>query len=304
MADDAGSDLDAFRKAAPNRIVRTDGNTRNFVVRNGAAYDWRDAYQHLLTMPWWGFVLTVAAVYAGVNLLFALLYWPDTQGLAGAPPHSFPAALNFSVETLGTIGYGAISPRDPYCNFLVAVEAFTSIFLTGVLTGLIFARVSRPTAKVLFSRVAVIADFDGQRTLMMRAANQRANQMLEAEATLSLAKRLITGEGVFMRVFEPMSLRRSRSPLFAISWTIMHVIDERSPLHGMGDAELRDMGAEFLLTVAGIDETSGQRMHARHSYVPDEIVWDRHFADVVKPPADGTGRWVIDYAKFHEVRSH
>ena len=302
MADDGATDLDAFRRATPDRLVRSDGAARNFVVRNRVRYDWRDAYQNLLTMRWWTFVAVAAGVYAGLNLVFALLYWPDTQGLTGARPRDFAAALDFSVETLGTIGYGAIAPRDAYCNALVAVEAFTSIFLTAVLTGIIFARVSRPTAKVLFSKVAVIADFDGRRTLMMRAANQRANQILEAEATLSLARALITDEGQFMRVFEPMALRRSRSPLFAISWTIMHVIDEASPLHGVDDAALREMGAEFLLAVAGTDETSGQRMHARHSYVPDEIVWDRHFVDVVKPPPDGTGRWVIDYARFHDVR--
>lgn len=302
MADDA-PDLDAFRKAELGRIVRTDGVRRNFVVRGGPRDGWRDVYHYLLTMPWSAFVGTMAGVYFGVNLLFALAYWPDTQGLTGGRTHSFVDAFNFSVETLGTIGYGAMAPRDTYVNALVTLEAFTSIFLTAVLTGLIFSRVSRPTARMLFSRVAVVADFDGQRTLMFRAANQRANQILEAEATLTLARRLVTAEGVPIRVFEEMKLRRSRSPLFAISWTIMHAIDEDSPIRGMGDDDLREIGAEFLVTVAGIDETSSQRVHGRHSYVADEIVWDRQFVDVVTPPSDGVGRWVIDYGKFHDVRS-
>ncbi len=302
MADDA-PDLDAFRKAELGRIVRTDGARRNFVVHGGPKDGWRDVYHYLLTMPWWAFVATMAGVYLGVNLLFALAYWPDTQGLSGGRAHSFPDAFNFSVETLGTIGYGALSPHDPYVNTLVTAEAFTSIFLTAVLTGLIFSRVSRPTARMLFSRVAVVADFDGQRTLMFRAANQRANQILEAEATLTLARRLVTAEGVPIRVFEEMKLHRSRSPLFAISWTIRHPIDAESPIHGMGEAELRDIGAEFLVTVAGVDETSSQRVHGRHSYVTDEIVWDRQFVDVVTPPADGVGRWIIDYSKFHDVRA-
>ncbi len=301
MADDA-PDLDAFRKAELARIVRTDGARRNFVVRGGPKDDWRDVYHYLLTMTWSAFVATMAGVYLGVNLLFALAYWPDTQGLAGGRPHSFVDAFNFSVETLGTIGYGALSPHDGYVNALVTTEAFTSIFLTAVLTGLIFSRVSRPTARMLFSNVAVVADFEGKRTLMFRAANQRANQILEAEATLTLARRLITQEGVGIRVFEEMRLRRARSPLFAISWTIMHPIDPDSPIHGMDDAALREIGAEFLVTVAGIDETSSQRVHGRHSYVADEIVWNRHFVDVVTPPTDGTGRWTIDYSKFHDVR--
>jgi inward rectifier potassium channel len=292
-----------YRRATLTRIGRTGPGRRNFVVRGGPTDGWRDLYHHLLTMPWWAFVATTAAVYLGVNLLFALLYWPDTgRGLQNGTPGRFADAFNFSVETLGTIGYGVLAPRDAYVNALVTAEAFTSIFLTAVLTGLIFSRVSRPTARVLFSEVAVIADFEGKPTLMFRAANQRANQILEAEATLTLARRLITQEGVMIRVFEEMNLRRSRSPLFAISWTVMHPIDETSPIFGLDEAALREIGAEFLVTIAGVDETSSQRVHARHSYVTDEIVFGRQFADVVTPLDDGTGRWMIDYRKFHDVR--
>lgn len=303
MAEDRSDLLERYRRAKPTRLVRGGGATRrNFVVRGDSNPAWRDVYHNLLTMPWWGFVAVVGAVYLGVNLVFALLYWPDTRGLSNARPHSFVDAFNFSIETLGTIGYGAMAPRDGYTNALVAAEAFTSIFLTAVLTGLIFSRVSRPSARVIFSRVAVIAEFEGRPTLMLRAANQRANQILEAEATLTLARQLVTDEGVGMRVFAPMALRRGRSPLFAISWTVMHTIDEASPLHGRDDAWLREVGAEFLVTVAGVDETSSQRVHARTSYVADEIVWGRHFADIITPPADGVGRWTIDYSKFHDVR--
>ena len=295
--------LERYRRAAPSRIFRTGGiQSLTFEVRGDATPAWRDVYHRLLIMPWRSFVGVCAAVYVGLNLLFAALYWPDTAGLAGARPHSFVDALNFSIETLGTIGYGAMSPRDGWCNALVGAEAFTSIFLTAVLTGLTFARVSRPTARVLFSDKAVIVDFEGRPTLMVRAANQRANQMLEAEATLNLARQLITDEGVAMRVFDPMVLRRARSPLFAISWTIMHVIDEESPLHGRDESWLREINAEFLVTVAGLDEASGQRVHARTSYVADEIAWGRHFADIITPPADGDGRWTIDYTRFHDLR--
>ena len=302
MADEDSDRLDAFRRAELTRIVRTDNPRRNFVVRGEENPAWRDIYHTLLTMRWWVFVATMASVYLAVNLLFAIAYWPDTQGLAGGRAHSFVDAFNFSVETLGTIGYGAMSPRDGYVNLLVTMEAFTSIFLTAVLTGLIFSRVSRPTARMLFSKVAIIAPFEGKPTLMFRAANQRANQILEAEATLTLARRLITQEGVAIRVFEEMRLRRSRSPLFAISWTVMHPIEPDSPIHGMTEADLREIGAEFMVTVAGVDETSSQRVHGRHSYITDEIVWDRQFADVVTPPADGVGRWTIDYGKFHDLK--
>ena len=302
MPDDA-SPLHKLRRAAPPRLSRLGASARRtFIVRGDRNPAWRDVYHNLLTMPWWAFIVTAGAVYVGANLVFAALYWPDTAGLNGARAGSFVDALNFSVETLGTIGYGAMSPHDGYTNALVAAEAFTSIFLTAVLTGLIFSRVSRPSARVLFSRVGVVADFEGRPTLMMRAANQRANQILEAEATLTLARRVVTDEGVAMRVFDPLALRRARSPLFAISWTIMHVIDESSPLHGRGPAWLETIDAEFLLTVAGMDETSAQRVHARTSYVGDEIVWGRHFADIITPPDEEGGRWVIDYSRFHDVK--
>ena len=302
MADDQAALMERYRSARPARLAQTDpARRRSFVVRGDHNPAWRDVYHNLLTMRWWTFVLAAALVYTGANLVFAVLYWPDTQGLTGARPHSFVDALNFSVETLGTIGYGAMAPHDGYTNVLVATEAFTSIFLTAVLTGLTFARVSRPSARILFSDVAVIAPFEGRPTLMMRAANQRANQILEAEATLTLASQLVT-DGVFMRVFAPMTLRRARSPLFAVSWTMMHVIDETSPLHGRDDAWMRQVSAEFIVTVAGVDETSSQRVHARTSYMADELVWGRHFADIITPPGDGEGRWTIDYTRFHDVR--
>ena len=295
--------LERYRRARPSRLFRTGtARSRNFVVRGDSNPAWRDIYHNLLIMPWWAFVMVVGAVYVGANLLFACLYWPDTHGLTNARPNSFVDALNFSVETLGTIGYGVMAPRDGYCNALVAAEAFTSIFLTAVLTGLIFSRVSRPTARVLFSNIAVLAEFEGRPTLMLRAANQRANQMLEAEATLTLSRQMVTDEGVFMRVFDPMTLRRARSPLFAVSWTIMHVIDETSPLQGRDAAWMRDIQAEFLVTVAGLDEATSQRVHARTSYMADEIVWGRHFADVITPPEGPDGRWTIDYTRFHDVR--
>ena len=171
-----------------------------------------------------------------------------------------------------------------------------------MLTGLIFSRVSRPSARIMFSRVAVVAGYEGRPTLMMRAANQRANQILEAEATLTLARRVVTPEGATMRVFDPLSLRRARSPLFAISWTVMHVIDESSPLHGRDAAWLEKIEAEFLLTVAGMDETSAQRVHARNSYTADEIAWGRDFADIITPPDEEGGRWTIDYSRFHDLK--
>ena len=291
------------RAEAPRIVGRggPDGRDRITVI-NGPKDGWRDVYHYLLTWSWLRFIGLTAAIYLAVNLLFALAYWADVSAVTGGRPGSFMDAFNFSVETLGTIGYGAMSPHDLYTNLLVLVEAFTSIFLTAVLTGLIFARVSRPTARVLFSNVALVTTFDGARVLMFRAANQRPNQMLEAEVTLNLTRRLVTQEGVAIRRFEELPTKRPRSPLFALSWTVIHVIDEASPLHEADIDALRKTSAEIIITLSGVDEVTSQRVHSRHSYVVDELRWDQHFVDVVFPRDDDSGQWVIDYGKFHDIK--
>ena len=292
-------DVEEYRNAPVPRIVRAgDFARRGIVVRGGPTDGWRDVYHHLLTLNWLRFMALVACVYLGVNLVFASLYWLDPNALANARPRSFVDAFNFSVETLGTIGYGAMSPKSAYANLLVTAEAFTSIALTAVLTGLIFARVSRPTARVRFTEQAVITGFDGKRTLMFRAANQRSNQILEATANVTLARQVVTQEGAAIRRFEAMKMVREMSPLFALTWTVMHVIDEASPLFGLDADGLRDIQAEIVVVLSGLDETFAQRVHARHSYTADEIVWDRNFEDVIYPMNDGTPRWVIDYTRF------
>ena len=294
--------MQRLRRIPVPRIVGADDRRRRLVVKGGPRDSWRDLYYLLLTKTWLAFMGIVAAVYLGTNLVFALAYWPDTAGLANGRPHSFADAFNFSVETLGTIGYGVLAPRDLYTNALVTLEAFTSISLTAVLTGLIFARVSRPTARVLFSNIALITDFEGQRTLMLRAANQRTNQILQAQATMSLAHQVLTPEGVGIRRLDELPMRRARSPLFALTWTLMHTIDETSPLHGIDDAALRDMQAEFVVMLSGVDETLAQQVHARRSYIADEIRWDRHFEDVLTPLDEDGSRWMIDYTRFHDLR--
>ncbi len=258
-----------------------------------------DVYHRLLTMGWGRFLLLAIALYLGVNLLFGGLYLLQPGSLNGARPGSFEDAFFFSVQTLGTIGYGAMTPRTPYANLLVAVQAFVSLAVTAVATGLIFARISRPTARVMFSKCAVITALNGEPTLMFRAGNRRANQILEAEVSLNLARRGATQEGVEFRGFFELKPVRARSPLFALSWTIMHVIDEHSPLHGATPESLQKEGAEIVVVLSGVDETFAQRVHARYSYLAGEIVFGRRMRDILSETPDG-GR-VIDYTRFHDL---
>ncbi|WP_216839338.1 ion channel [Caulobacter sp. S45] len=258
-----------------------------------------DVYHRLLTLSWWRFFLLWVGIYLGVNFVFAVLYWVQPGGLINARPWSFEDAFFFSVQTLGTIGYGTMSPHSTFANLLVTAEAFFSLALTAVGTGLIFARISRPTARVMFSRIAVVTPRDGVRTLMFRAANTRVNQILEAEVSISLARTVTTLEGISYRGFYALQPLRSRSPLFALSWTVMHVIDETSPLYGVDDAALLAENAELIVVISGVDETFAQRIHTRHSYLPHEIRWDRGFADILT--MDEHGHRVIDYGRFHDL---
>jgi inward rectifier potassium channel len=166
-------------------------------------------------------------------------------------------------------------------------------------TGLMFARFSRPTARVLFSRVAVIAPHNGLPCLMLRVANERRNQILEAQMRLSLLRDEITTEGHFIRRFYDLKLIRHQTQIFALSWIVMHVIDENSPLYGETPESLAEVNADIVATLMGIDETVSQTVHARRYYLTDEILWNMRFVDILVKKPDG--RRLLDFTRFHEI---
>jgi inward rectifier potassium channel len=258
-----------------------------------------DVYHWLLTTPWLVFAGVGLGAYLGLNGMFAGLYLLDPHGIEHARPGNFADAFFFSVETIGTIGYGAMSPGDLYANLVMTAENFLGLSFVAVSTGVIFARVSRPTARVIFSRNVLITTHEGKPTLMLRAANERANQILEAEVTLSVTKQVVTAEGQVMRKFEDLKVARSRSPLFALTWAIMHVIDETSPLYGETLDSMEAEGLQLIVVLSGMDETFAQRIHARHAYLPEDMLWNRRFADVIVYDEDG--RRIIDYGRFHHT---
>jgi inward rectifier potassium channel len=274
-------------------------NKLEVTIRGLRRRRWTDLYHQLLTVSWGGFLAVWIAIYLAANLVFATLFWLDRGGLSGARPGSFEDAFFFSVQTLGTIGYGVIAPKSHFANALVAVESFFSFGISALSTGLIFARVSRPTARVMFSRHAVVTPVNGVPTLMFRAANERRNQVLEAEVSVTLARNMTTLEGVTYKAFQALELKRARSPFFALSWSVMHAVDETSPLFDQTLESLIADKAELVVILAGIDETLAQRIHARHSYLPHEIVWDRRLADIITIAEDG--RPVVEYGRFHDL---
>ncbi len=253
----------------------------------------------LLTMPLWAFLAVMAAAYVGVNALFAAAYLAEPAGVAGARPGNAQDAFFFSVQTLASVGYGQMWPRSLWANSVATVESFVGLFNLGIATGLLFARISRPTARIMFSNKAVVTAMDGVPTLMFRAANQRRNMVVEAEVSVTLIHDIVTAEGVTLRRFDELAVLRSKSPLFFLTWQVMHAIDENSPLWGETTASLLARKAEILVVMKGLDETFVSTIHARASYAPDDIVWGRRLADIFTQGPDGER--AIDFRRFHDT---
>ncbi|MCG3172828.1 MAG: Inward rectifier potassium channel Kirbac3.1 [Myxococcota bacterium] len=200
---------------------------------------------------------------------------------------------------MATIGYGAMYPRTPYANILVTIEAFIGLFGVSTWGALMFAKFSRPTARIMFSDAAVIHQRDGAPTLMFRLANERRNQVVEAHVTVVFIRNETTLEGESFRRIHDLKLVRNSSPVFSLTWTVMHPITEESPLHGATPEDLRRSNAEIIAVVTGVDDTFAQSIHSRHGYTADEIRWGYRFADMLQTGADG--RRVLEYAKFHLI---
>ncbi len=286
------------RPALRVRIEKRDG--RLSIVGLGAWHSyWRDPYHLLLTIPWSMFLALTTSGYLVANALFALVYLAGGNSIANARPGSFSDAFFFSVQTMASIGYGVMYPRTFYANVVVTFEALIGLLGVAVGTGLAFARFSRPTARVLFTRVVVIAPHDGVPTLMFRTANQRRNQILEAQLRVRLVRDEVTQEGHFMRRFHDLELVRSQNPVFSLSWTAMHPIDENSPLYGTTAEMLGRAETSLVVSLTGIDETVAQTIYARHTYVARDILWNKRFVDIVSRTEDGDRS--IDYTYFHDV---
>ncbi len=288
------------QRARPVSLLRGAPGKRVAIVKGQDYGRFTDFYHGILTVSWPLFFLELLAAFLVVNLIFATLYVGDPGGIANARPGSFADAFFFSVQTLGTLGYGVMAPKTLWANLLVTVESFSGILTIALFTGIIFARFSRPQARVVFSKVAVVTPFDGVPTLMLRAANQRGNSILDAEVHISLASQYTTREGVNMRRFQELKLVRPRNPLFALSWTIMHALDETSPMHGLGLAEMLERDMELVVMLSGTDETINDRIYARNSYMAEEILWHRRFVDVLS--ITPSGQRMVDLHHFHDTK--
>jgi inward rectifier potassium channel len=284
------------------RLLNRDGTFN--VKRRGLSY-FRSLslYHSLITMSWPRFYSMLVLFYIGVNVFFAGAYLacgPDA--LAG--PHltlshgAFLDAFFFSVQTLATIGYGAITPHGLAANLLVTAEAFFGLLGFSIATGISYARFSRPSARIIFSNQAVMAPFRGGNAFQFRIANARTNHLLDVQARVLFSRMERTG-GKTARKFDMLALERDRVVFLPLHWTIVHAIGETSPLRGVTAEELRAKDAEFLILLTATDETFSQIVHARSSYKPHEIVFGARFADVFEETTAGVVS--IDLGRLHSI---
>ncbi|MGY3528188.1 inward rectifier potassium channel [Bradyrhizobium embrapense] len=273
-----------------NREVVTEGLELSF---------WADISHRCMTASWPAFIGGAAMVFISFNAVFALLYWLGDHPIANVPDGQYVDYLYFSIETLSTAGYGDMHPQTHYGHFIATIELFTGIFSMSLMTGLIFARFSRPSARLLFADNPVISDHEGQLTLMIRMANERHNIIANATARLWLFKNGVSKEGMPYRRFYELPLLRSESPALALSWTLFHVIDQDSPLYGLDAAGLEAVNAGLGLIVSGYDDVAAQNVHARKSYEHVDIRFGHRYAEILQATDDGRLR--IDYSRFHET---
>jgi len=260
---------------------------------------WADISHRSMTASWPSFIASVVLVFVVLNAAFGLLYWFGDQPVSNVARNDYLDYLYFSIETLSTAGYGDMHPQTHYGHFVSAVELLTGIFSMSVMTGLIFARFSRPSARLLFANNPVISTYEGQPTLMVRFANERHNMIGNASARLWFLKNTITKEGQTVRRFNELSLLKNEHPALALSWTLFHVIDENSQLFNPDADDLKAASVALVVVVTGYDVVAAQTIHARKSYDHTDIRFGQRYADILENLDDGRIR--IDYGKFHDT---
>ncbi len=259
---------------------------------------WNDVYHAAMMAGWPAFLGGLAATFVLINAGFALLYAASPGCIANAQGRLLEMFF-FSVETLTTVGYGELYPQTDYAHVVVSVETFTGLFFSASMLGLIFARLSRPSARLLFANVLVVGPDDGELTLVMRVANARLNMISSATARVWLAIQRQTKENVPFRRFLDVKLVRSENPIFSLSWTLMHRIDEDSPFHRFSEAELTQADAFLIVAISGHDETAGQQVHARETYAMNAILWNHRYVDILEHTEEGMT--LLNYDRFHSV---
>jgi inward rectifier potassium channel len=286
-----------------SRIINRRGQFN--VRRRGTT--WRDIHPYLfmLNTSWSIFFLLIFGGYVAANAVFALIYVKiGVEHLQGADISTalsrFLSAFFFSAQTFTTVGYGGISPHSILTNLVASIQAVLGLMALAIGTGLLFGRFSRPAARLAFSRQMIVAPYQSATSLQFRVANRRSNNLMEVEARLIMSTVESTDSGP-VRKYKPLTLERELVQFLPLTWTIVHPIDESSPLWGQGPEYLTQHQAEFLITVKAFDDTFFQTVHVRHSYRFEEVVWGARFIPAFEP--DAQGEMVLDLGKLSAIAS-
>jgi len=259
----------------------------------------RDLYFHLMDGSWWLIFGTMLFAFFLLNGIFAALYLLEPNSITGGEYGSLSEAFAFSVQTMTTIGYGTLSPGTEYAHMLVTCESIVGILGTAVATGLMFAKASRPRTSMLFSNPVLVTTFHGKPTLMFRVGNARGNEIVEASISVSALIDEESPEGHSLRRLRDIKLERAATPLFVLTWQVLHVLDETSPLFGLTEENLNERLSLMIVSMTGHDATYGQTVHGRTIYYPEDFRFNHRFEDVLSTLEDG--RLMVDYDKFHKT---
>ncbi|TNE59286.1 MAG: hypothetical protein EP344_08925 [Bacteroidetes bacterium] len=271
------------------RMMNPDGT---FNVERQYLNWWDNTYFHLVTMSWKYFFLLVFISYLVINLLFALLYMvAGMDQFSGLQEQDFWSNLSFafyfSTQTLTTVGYGYISPTGHLASTLASLESFVGLLAFALISGLLYGRFSRPTAKIVFSDNMLVSPYREGMGLMFRMGNARKSELIETEVEMILAMNQQEAEGATIRKFYGLKLEIAKISFFSLSWTVVHDLSKESPLWGLTKADLEDANAEVLVLVKGTDEANQQIVHARRSYVAEEMVWNARFSPIISRKSNG-----------------
>ncbi|BEV70701.1 MULTISPECIES: ion channel [unclassified Paludibacterium] len=286
-----------FHQGKRQRRISVGG--RDLFIHNLPAHSPQDLYHYCMTISWPRFYWFIALAFVVLNLVFAALYQLQSGGIANQYPQGFLGAFFFSVETLATVGYGDMHPQTLYTHWISMLEIFIGMMSLALITGVTFARFSRPHSRIVFTPHPIVRTFNGERVLMFRAGNARTNFIIDASARLRLLQHELTDEGVSFRKFYDLPLIRHEHPMFLLGWTMIHKLDENSPLFGRDAASLAEKKAQLVLTISGIDETTVQSVIARQVFSHQDIRWDHAFVDLIY--ADENGNDHVDYLRLKDV---
>jgi inward rectifier potassium channel len=279
----------------PKKLINQDG-TPTLRTEGLRREVFSDLYHHFLRKSWWQFLIIILSLFISVNLIFTFFYF-ECDGIQNA--HNKLDYFFFSVQTLSTIGYGFMYPTNLCSHVLIVTQSFLGLLFLSFLTGLVFAKFSLPRAKILFTKNALVCYEKDDLTFKFRMTNKRANQIVDARIKGVMLKLEKMADGSLFRRIHDMKLVRNEIPMFSLSFTVQHIIEENSPFYQETHESLVQKEALVIITITGLDETMSQMVSTRHSYNFDEIIWGAQFKDVLL--RDENGELYFNFHNFDEI---